>query len=84
MGLRINTNVAALNTGRILSRSTQALDKSLQRLSSGLRVNGAVDGAAGLAIAARFISMVRGTGVAQRNAQDAVDLAQKALQLLSQ
>jgi flagellin len=51
MGLRINTNVSALNTGRQLNRSTLALNKSLERLSSGLRINRASDDAAGLAIA---------------------------------
>jgi len=54
MGLVINTNVAALNTGRILSQSTKALNQSLQRLSSGLRINSAADDAAGLAIARTF------------------------------
>ncbi|MEX2014997.1 MAG: flagellin FliC, partial [Candidatus Hydrogenedentales bacterium] len=49
MGLRINTNVAALNTTRILRRSTLDLNRSLERLSSGLRINRAADDAAGLA-----------------------------------
>lgn len=76
MGLRINTNVAALNTGRILRRSTLSLNKSLERLSSGLRINRAADDAAGLAIAEGFRSVVRGARVAQRNAQDGISLVQ--------
>jgi flagellin len=84
MGLRINTNVPALNTSRILSRSTQALNKSLQRLSSGLRINSAADDAAGLAIAEGFNSVVRGTDVAQRNAQDGISLVQTAEGALSE
>ena len=84
MGLRINTNVPALNTARILNRSTNALNQSLERLSSGLRINRAADDAAGLAIAEGFNSMVRGTQVAQRNAQDGVSLVQTAEGALSQ
>jgi flagellin len=76
MGLRINTNVAALNTSRILRQNTSALNKSLQRLSSGLRINSAADDAAGLAIADGFESLVRGSQVAQRNAQDGISLVQ--------
>jgi len=78
MGLRINTNVAALNTARILRRSTGTLNKSLERLSSGLRINRAADDAAGLAIAEGFNSVVRGAQVAQRNAQDGISLVQTA------
>lgn len=78
MGLRINTNVAALNTARILRRSTGTLNQSLERLSSGLRINRAADDAAGLAIAEGFNSVVRGTQVAQRNAQDGISLVQTA------
>ena len=78
MGLRINTNVAALNAARTLSRSTSALNVSLERLSSGLRINRAKDDAAGLAIAEGFRSVVRGALVAQRNAQDGVSLVQTA------
>jgi len=84
MGLRINTNVAAINTSRVLRRSTEALNKSLQRLSSGLRINSAADDAAGLAIAEGFNSMVRGAGVAQRNAQDGVSMVQTAEGALSE
>ncbi|MCP4645188.1 MAG: flagellin FliC, partial [bacterium] len=78
MGLRINTNVAALNASRTLRRSTNQLNTSLQRLSSGLRINSAKDDAAGLAIAEGFRSQVRGTGVAQRNAQDGINIVQTA------
>ncbi|MDX9972285.1 MAG: flagellin [FCB group bacterium] len=84
MGLKINTNVPALNTGRQLSRSSQALNKSLQRLSSGLRINGAADDAAGLAIAEGFRSVVRGAQVSQRNAQDGVSMVQTAEGSLSE
>jgi len=84
MGLRINTNLAALNAGRILNRSTQALNTSLERLASGLRINRAADDAAGLAIAEGFRSVVRGTQVAQRNAQDGVSLVQTAEGALSE
>jgi len=84
MGLRIGTNTPALNAGRILNRSTQALNKSLQRLSSGLRINQAADDAAGLTIAEGFRSQVVGTQVAQRNAQDGVSLVQTAEGALSE
>jgi flagellin len=84
MGLRINTNVAALNSARILSRSTQSLNDNLERLASGLRINRAKDDAAGLAIAEGFRSVVRGTQVAQRNAQDGVSLVQTAEGALSE
>ena len=84
MGLRINTNVAALNAGRTLRTSTLDLNKSLQRLSSGLRINRAADDAAGLAIAEAFRAQVRGTQVAQRNSQDGVSLVQTAEGALSE
>lgn len=84
MGLRINTNVAALNTSRVLRRSTADLNRSLERLSSGLRINRAADDAAGLAIAEGFRSVVRGALVAQRNAQDGVSLVQTAEGALSE
>lgn len=84
MGLRINTNVSALNTARILRRSTVALNKTLERLSSGLRVNRAADDAAGLAIAEGFNSVVRGARVAQRNSQDGISLVQTAEGALSE
>ncbi len=84
MGLRINTNVAALNAGRTLSRSTSSLNRSLERLSSGLRINRAADDAAGLAVAESFRSQARGVQVAQRNAQDGVSLVQTAEGSLSE
>jgi flagellin len=84
MGLRINTNVAALDAGRQLSRSTEELNLSLERLSSGLRINRASDDAAGLAIAEGFRSVVRGLQVAQRNAQDGVSMVQTAEGSLSE
>jgi len=84
MGLRINTNIAALNASRILRRSTSSLNGSLERLASGLRINRAADDAAGLAIAEGFRSVVRGTQVAQRNVQDGVNLVQTAEGALSE
>ena len=84
MGLRINTNVAALNTARVLRGSTSDLNKSLERLSSGLRINRAADDAAGLAIAEGFNSIVRGSQVAQRNSQDGISLVQTAEGALSE
>ena len=84
MGLRINTNIAAIHTSRILRNSTFALNKSLERLSSGLRINRAADDAAGLAIAEGFRSVVRGSQVAQRNSQDGVSLVQTAEGALSE
>ena len=84
MGLRINTNVPALNASRTLRRSTSGLNKSLERLSSGLRINRAADDAAGLAIAEGFRSVVRGTQVSQRNAQDGISLVQTAEGALSE
>lgn len=72
----INTNVASLNAQRNLSRTSSELGTSLQRLSSGLRINSARDDAAGLAIAERMTSQVRGMSQAGRNANDGVSLAQ--------
>lgn len=84
MGLRINTNIPAINANRTLAKSTRALNKSLERLSSGLRINRAADDAAGLAIAEGFNSQVRGARVAQRNAQDGISLVQTAEGALSE
>jgi flagellin len=84
MGLRINTNIPALNTTRVLNNSTSALNRSLQRLSSGLRINRAADDAAGLAIAEGLRSLVRGANVSQRNAQDGISLVQTAEGALSE
>ena len=76
MGLRINTNVAAANTARQLRSSNNELKTSLERLSSGLRINRAADDAAGLAIAENFRTQVRGFQVGQRNVQDGISLIQ--------
>ncbi len=84
MGLRINTNVAALNTGRQLRKTTARLNKSLERLSSGLRINRSADDAAGLAIAEAFRARVSGLQVAQRNSQDGISLVQTAEGALSE
>jgi flagellin len=74
----INTNLASLNAQRNLNSSQTALMTSMQRLSSGLRVNSAKDDAAGLAIAERMNAQVRGMNVAIRNANDGISLAQTA------
>jgi flagellin len=72
----INTNIASLNTQRSLNKSQSALQTSLQRLSSGLRINSSKDDAAGLAIAERFTAQIRGINQGVRNANDAISLAQ--------
>jgi flagellin len=72
----INTNLISLNAQRNLSMSQSTLATSMQRLSSGLRVNSAKDDAAGLAIASRMDSQVRGMTVAMRNANDGISLSQ--------
>ncbi|NMG70605.1 flagellin [Parazoarcus communis] len=74
----INTNVASLNAQRNLNQSGNSLATSLQRLSSGLRINSAKDDAAGLAISERFTAQIRGLNQAVRNANDGVSLAQTA------
>jgi flagellin len=79
----INTNIASLNAQRNLNASQSSLQISMQRLSSGLRVNSAKDDAAGLAIAERMNSQVRGMNVAIRNANDGISLAQTAEGALS-
>ena len=78
MSLTINTNIAAMNAQRNLGKTQGALNKSLQRLSSGLRINSAKDDAAGLAISNRMASQVRGLNQAVRNANDAISLTQTA------
>jgi flagellin len=78
MSLVINTNVASLNAQRNLTTSANGLNTSLQRLSSGLRINSAKDDAAGLAIASRFTSQITGLNQAARNANDGISLAQTA------
>ena len=74
----INTNIMSLNAQRNLNRSQDGLKTSLQRLSSGLRINSAKDDAAGLAISERFTSQIRGLTVAVRNANDGISLSQTA------
>src|SRR3989475_9239258 len=74
----INTNLASLNAQRNLNTSQMSLATSMQRLSSGLRVNSAKDDAAGLAIAERMNAQVKGMNVAIRNANDAISLSQTA------
>jgi flagellin len=80
----INTNVASLNAQRNLTQSQDALATSLQRLSSGLRINSAKDDAAGLAISDRFTTQIRGLNQAGRNANDAISLSQTAEGALSE
>src|SRR5688572_32694504 len=74
----INTNVMSLNAQRNLSTSGTSLATSLQRLSSGLRINSAKDDAAGLAISERFTSQIKGLNQAVRNANDGISLSQTA------
>ncbi len=78
MAITVNTNVASLTAQRNLSGTSNAMDKALQRLSSGLRINSAKDDAAGLAISDRMTSQVRGLNQAIRNANDGISLAQTA------
>ena len=78
MSQTINTNISSLNAQRNLSTSKESLATSLQRLSSGLRVNSSKDDAAGLAIADRMNAQIRGINVAIRNANDGISLAQTA------
>ena len=80
----INTNLASLQAQRALSSSQSDVNTSLQRLSSGLRINGAKDDAAGLAISERFNAQIRGLNQAARNANDATSLAQTAEGALSE
>ena len=78
MAMTINTNVVSINAQRNLGLSGNSLATSMQRLSSGLRINSAKDDAAGLAIAERMTTQVRGLSVASRNANDGISLAQTA------
>ncbi|MEW6983214.1 flagellin [Colwelliaceae bacterium 6471] len=78
MALTVNTNIASLNAQRNLSRSAAGLELSMQRLSSGLRINSAKDDAAGLQISNRLTSQVNGLNVAARNANDGISMAQTA------
>ncbi|TPQ24608.1 flagellin [Methylomonas sp. HW2-6] len=78
MSMVINTNVASLTSQRLLSNTTSSLKTSMERLSSGLRVNSAKDDAAGLAISDGMTSQIRGMTVAIRNANDGISMAQTA------
>ena len=78
MSSSINTNITSINAQRNLARSSNSLAVSMERLSSGLRVNGAKDDAAGLGIAERMDAQTRGMNVAIRNANDAISLAATA------
>jgi len=83
MSATINTNIASLNAQRNLTGSQNSLATSMQRLSSGLRINSAKDDAAGLAIAERMNAQVRGMNVAIRNANDGISMSQTAEGALS-
>ena len=78
MAMTINTNVASINSQRQLNQTNNNLSTSMERLSSGLRVNSAKDDAAGLAISNAMTSQIRGMTVATRNANDGISLAQTA------
>ncbi|MBA1227229.1 flagellin [Stutzerimonas stutzeri] len=84
MALTVNTNIASLNTQRNLSNSSNALATSMQRLSTGSRINSAKDDAAGLQISNRLTSQINGLNVAVRNANDGISLAQTAEGALQQ
>lgn len=84
MGLRINTNVSSLNAQRNLRQTGLALQKTLEQLSSGYRINRAGDDAAGLAISENLKAQIRGLGQAERNAQDGISLVQIAEGALSE
>jgi flagellin len=79
----INTNIASLNAQRNLNKTGNSLETSLQRLSTGLRINSAKDDAAGLAISERFTTQIRGLNQAVRNANDGISFAQTAEGALS-
>ncbi|QBG35228.1 flagellin [Litorilituus sediminis] len=78
MALSVNSNIASLNSQRQLANSTNELNTSYQRLSSGKRINSAKDDAAGLQISSRLTSQVNGLNQGSRNANDAISLAQTA------
>src|SRR3712207_4406068 len=78
MGLRVNNNIAAFNAYRNLNVTDGAMGKSLEKLSSGLRINRAADDAAGLAISEGLRSQIGGLKVAVRNAQDGISVVQTA------
>lgn len=76
MALTINTNVSSLVAQRSLSNSTNALNKSMERLSTGLRINSAADDAAGLSISSRMTAQINASNSAMRNANDAISMSQ--------
>lgn len=78
MAMSINTNIPSLNSQRFLQRTQLSLQTSMERLSSGLRVNSAKDDAAGLAISDKMTAQIRGMTVAVRNANDGISMAQTA------
>jgi flagellin len=78
MALSVNTNISSLNAQRNLTKSGSDLATSMQRLSSGMRINSAKDDAAGLQISNRLTSQIKGLAVAQRNANDGISMAQTA------
>jgi flagellin len=78
MSLRVNTNIEAFDAHRNLASTQMQLSKSMQKLSSGLRINSASDDAAGLAISEKMRSQINGTDQAQRNAMDGISLVQTA------
>ena len=78
MSLRINTNVDAQAAHRYLTKTSDAVSKSMERLSSGLRINKAADDAAGLGISEKMRSQIRGLAQSQRNIQDGVSMVQTA------
>jgi flagellin len=78
MALTVNTNVSSLNAQRNLSKSSQGLATSMERLASGMRINSAKDDAAGLQISNRLTSQINGLSVAKRNANDGISIAQTA------
>lgn len=84
MALTVNTNIASINTQRNLSSSSNALATSLERLSTGSRINSAKDDAAGLQISNRMTSQINGLGVAVRNANDGISISQTAEGALQQ
>src|SRR5438128_6738901 len=84
MGLRINQNIAAMNAYRNLTVTDGQMSKSLEKLSSGFRINRAADDAAGLSISEGLRAQIGGTKVAIRNAQDGISVVQTAEGALSE
>jgi len=84
MALTVNTNIASLNTQRNISNTSNALQTSMQRLSTGSRINSAKDDAAGLQISNRLTSQINGLNVAVRNANDGISMVQTAEGALQQ